>query len=692
MNISYEILAKKIGLSRIGRIYLSRTSRQRLNTPTIAIPLERFLMKQFSFIKEFEKHSLFIISKDIYLKAHFIREKFKNTGFIYNYNGTLEKFQEELNENLANFSQNHMLAIIPFNIPTTAVSKNFASVEIEHYIHEVELILKNYPTINFGLTLKTFDFPELFTLYIRLIREHENIILLNFQDMFNNFGKFRDILEVISQVNSKLDVNISLMASGRILPKYYPMLVYLGIDIVDSSFLIHLSSENFYDTIEYLLPIYKIQYLPCSCVACSGKLSELLENKDSPQKTDLICLHNLITAKNYMNKITQYLKTEDYRAFVEKSSLDDMNIISLLKILDRQYSELLKNGTPIIQEKKTINCLGASSYFRPDFIEFRERTIRNFEPEPWTKLILLLPCSAKKPYSQSKSHKRFYDVIRKFSDFPTFQEIILTSPLGAIPRQLEDIYPVNSYDISVTGTWDAEEKTITENMLTSLLQKYDKEIVVIGHLEGEYRDIVKRAMQSTQHEFYFSTIENGITSSESLMSLKNLIQKHKDKFKPENDDLKGGNLLKTWTRKCMKIADYQFGNGAGQKLFSNGINTKKNRQGTQIDLIDFKTKEKLAILKVEAGQLLLTMKGAKRFEPFKDNKNTVVFNGDKISGNTLFRPGIIEYDPDILPNACVFILNQDKKKVIGVGQSIVGSNYITNSKTGRVIKVYERIK
>jgi predicted RNA-binding protein (TIGR00451 family) len=177
-----------------------------------------------------------------------------------------------------------------------------------------------------------------------------------------------------------------------------------------------------------------------------------------------------------------------------------------------------------------------------------------------------------------------------------------------------------------------------------------------------------------------------------LISLKNIIQKYKDKFKPEKDILKGGVLLKTWTRKAMKIADYQFGHGAGQKLFSNGIKTKKNRQNTQIELVDVKTREKLAVLKLETGQMLLTIKGARKFEPFEDTKNIVVFDGEKISGNTLFRPGIIEYDHNILPNACVIILNQDKKNVIGVGQSIVGSNYIRNSKTGRVIKVYERIK
>jgi len=692
MNFSYELLSKKIGLSRIGRIYLSKALKERIKTPTIAIPLNKFLMKQFNFVKEFEKHSLFIISKQIYLKAHFIRDKFKNTGFLYTYNGTLEKFQEDLDENYSVFSQNHVLAVIPFNVPTTAISKSFASIEVKHHIQKVEKMLKDNPGINFGLTLKTFDYPELFDLYIPLIQNHENIILLNFQDIFNNFSKYKDILEIFTRVNTELDKNIAIMASGRIIPKLYPILIYLGIDIINSSYLIYLSSENFYDTIEYLLPIYKIQYLPCSCVACKGGLGDLLEDKYSPEKMDLICLHNLITAKNYMYKINQYLKTEDYRMFVEKSSLDDLNIISLLKILDNYFYELLKYETPATQEKKTIKCLGASSYFRPDFREFRERTVNNFEPEPWTNLIILLPCSAKKPYSQSKSHRRFYEIIRKFPEFPNFQEIILTSPLGAIPRQLEDVYPVNSYDISVTGIWDVEEKEITGNMLTKLLQKYDERITVICHLEREYCDIAKKVENSLPFEFVFSKIENGITSKESLMSLESSIKNYKDKFKPARELSKGDNLLKTVTRKCIKIADYQFGVGTGQKLFSNGIHTRKNKRNNQIDLIDPKTREKLAVLKLETGQILLTIKGARKLVPIEDNKNILVFDGEKITGNTLFRPGIIEFDSKILPNSCVIVLSKDKKNVVGVGLSVVGSNYIAKTKTGRVANIYERIK
>ena len=176
------------------------------------------------------------------------------------------------------------------------------------------------------------------------------------------------------------------------------------------------------------------------------------------------------------------------------------------------------------------------------------------------------------------------------------------------------------------------------------------------------------------------------------MSLETLINQYKEKFKPVIDISKGDNRFKTWTRKCIKIADYQFGLGVGEKLFSNGVHARRNKRNTQIDLVDLKTREKLAVLKLEAGQILLTIKGAKKLEPFETNKNIIVFDGDKIQGNTLFRPGIIEFDSKIVPNSCVIILSNDKRNVIGVGQSIVGSNYIKKSKTGRVVDIYERIK
>ncbi|KKN20226.1 hypothetical protein LCGC14_0937780 [marine sediment metagenome] len=694
MKYIFEVLSSQIGYSRVGRILFSKERKLYISTPNIIIPIKNSLMKQLNFIQEFEDHDLFTISKDIFLKIGFIKEKFKNTGFIFTSNGTFEKFQETLKENLNTFSGDNIISIIPFNIPTTSINKEFAAKNINQYLLNVEKILKIYSDLNFGLSIKIFKYPELINLYIPFIKENKNIKILNLVDIFDNFNNFRNILRIISKIKKDLDNNIILMASGRITPKFYPILVYLGIDLINSSYLLYLSAEYLYETIEHLIPIYKIKYLPCSCVACKGNLKKLNDNKQSPEKFDYLCLHNLITATNYMNKIKQYLTYEDYRAFAEKSSFDDMNLISTLKILDKEYFNHIRYETPIMQKSKKIKCLGPNSYYRPDFREFRERTVKNFEPEPWTTMIILLPCSARKPYSESKSHKLFYSIIREFPEFPSFQEFIITSPLGVIPRQLENIYPVNSYDISVTGEWDDEEINITTDMLITLIKKYNNEIPIICHLKEEYLKIVKRASAELNHKFYFCEIHGKTTSDESLRSLRGLIKNLKDFYAPKKEIGESKYLSRSWIRKFTKILDYQFGNGSGRKIISNGLKPTRIKAYKQNNLIDLKTNQKLGVFNYSTGQINLTIRSFNRLiqAPLNTNTNFIVFNGENIQGNTLFRTGVLDYSPDLIPNNQVIIFDKTKNNIIGIGNLIVGVNFLKNSLTGRVVKITEKNK
>ena len=145
MSNFFELLENRVGYSRIGRINLSKNNKLFIRTPNVIIPIKNVLMKQFNFIQEFEDHDLFIISKEIFLKIGFIREKFKNNGFIFTYPGTLQKFQEILIKNSKAFSKDNIISLIPFNVPTTSISKEFAAREIKNYLLNAQEILKNHP-------------------------------------------------------------------------------------------------------------------------------------------------------------------------------------------------------------------------------------------------------------------------------------------------------------------------------------------------------------------------------------------------------------------------------------------------------------------------------------------------------------------------------------------------------------------
>jgi len=692
MNYFFELITKSVGFARIGRIVCSKESKRFISTPNIIVPMKKSLMNNVNFLEEFEDHEIFLILKDYYLKIGFLREKFKETGFLYTHNGSMENFKEKLMSNINIFKEDNIIPSIPFNIPTTVINKEFAEEEISNFIKESNQILLQYRNLDFGVSIKMYGYYELFDLYIPLIKNNENVRILNLVDLFDNFNNFRNILRVIFKIKKELDNNLVLMVSGRIIPKFYPILIYLGIDLIDCSYSLYLSSENFYDTTEHFLPIYKIKYFPCPCTICKRYLKHSSNNKYSSEKTEQLTLHNIISAYTYMNKIKLYMRMEDFRGFIEKSSFDDMNIISTLKLLDKQYFDVLRFETPITQVNKSVNCFGPSSYSRPDFQEFRERLVKNFTPESWTKLIILFPCSAKKPYSESKSHRKFQEILRKFPDFPDFQEIILTSPLGAIPRQLENIYPVNSYDISVTGDWDNEEIEIASNMLISLLKKFNERIPILCHLKDPgYFKIVEKARLKLNNKFYFTEVKANLTTKESLMSLESNIESLKASSELENVIPENKNFLKTWTRKFIKIIDYQFGPNVGNKIYSNGIRTWRNKRSNQIEISDQKTRENLGKFNFNAGQIELNLNGANRLLPLREQTNVIVFDGQKINGNTLFRPGIIKFSPTFVPKDLALILDKNQEKIIGLGSLIVGSNYIKNSKTGKIVDVYEKI-
>ena len=687
MTFFFELLSKEIGLSRTGRIVLSKEFKKYVSTPNTVIPLKKFLLSMVSYLEEFEKHQIFIISKVMFLKIAFIQEKFKENGFIYTHHGTLERFQEILEENIEIFSQDNLIALIPFKNPSFALNYDFAKNEIEHYVKTVREVLEKYPDLNFGVTIKLFDYPELMEQYIDLFQNYNNIKFLNFEDLFKPLKHFRNILKVIVQVKTELDPNLVLMISGKILPKYYPLIVYLGFDLIDASYSLFLASEYFYSTIEYSIPLHRMKYFSCSCSSCRTKLIELNSNAPSREKIELLSLHNLITSNNYMLKIKQYLKTEDFRFFVEKSSNDDTNIISMLRILDKEYFEFICSETPVIQQRMRVNSIGPSSYYRPDFVRFRKRVVETFTPESWTKLIVLLPCSSKKPYSLSKSHRKFHSILKKNANFLQIQEFILTSPLGVIPRQLEEIYPVNSYEIPVTGDWDDNEIKITKNMLIKFLKKYDKNVSIICHLpEQGYRKIATMVMDETENNFYFTDIVGSMTSYESLAALENLIEK----FNPNS--LTSTFKVENFKRFLEKIIDYHYGKNIGKLLLSGDCKIKRDRR-RKVSLI-FESKSKYSLGKYDqtTGELELTLNGANKIKDHFRKHQFLIFDGKQVKGSTLFRPGIIEYSLDLKPKEFAMIWDNEKQNIIATARMIVGASFLKHSKSGKIAEIINKAR
>src|SRR5207237_3730826 len=142
----------------------------------------------------------------------------------------------------------------------------------------------------------------------------------------------------------------------------------------------------------------------------------------------------------------------------------------------------------------------------------RRRMRERYAKPPSTSVLLLLPCSARKPYSTSRSHRRFRDAVLASANPAAVHEVIVTSPLGLIPRELERFYPAGAYDIPVTGDWSRDEAAVVADDLATFVESNRYESVV-AHL-GADGPIVHRGLPGV-----FLRLKARATFGDSLASL-----------------------------------------------------------------------------------------------------------------------------------------------------------------------------
>lgn len=154
-------------------------------------------------------------------------------------------------------------------------------------------------------------------------------------------------------------------------------------------------------------------------------------------------------------------------------------------------------------------------------------------------ILVLLPCSAKKPYRLSQSHSRF----RRAIGNSRVHEVMVTAPLGLVPRDLEDLWPAAHYDIPVTGDWDEDELSIIRTMLSRLIARVGYSTIV-NH-SGIELDLEGIVVIDTR-------LGESAGSSESLQRLQDAIE---SSF-PEDG---GSTDFSVRQEKIKSISRFQFG-------------------------------------------------------------------------------------------------------------------------------------
>lgn len=298
-------------------------------------------------------------------------------------------------------------------------------------------------------------------------------------------------------------------------------------------------------------------------------------------------------------------------------------------------------------------CSSEESLYRPEAVRWRNR-MRLLKP--LGDAVVILPCSMKKPYSNSKSHQIFMNASKRI------QEVILTSPFAICPREMEKTFPIQSYDVSTTGDWSHEEIKVVGEVLKDYVGDKD----VLAHVAGGYRQVCEEYLD----DCVFTCEDGRPTSFESMQNLKDNIKKYKKI--PAREKLING---------LRSLAIYQFGPG-GEVLIPDDCHVK-GRYHKRI----FQDGQQIAALLMDNGVYSLSLEGGRLLSEIGTKWINIEF---ELKTNTLFAPGVQDADPSIIPNDEVIVLNQDN--VVGVGKAVLSGEEMVKATNGVAARIRHRVK
>ncbi|MFB6151490.1 MAG: archaeosine synthase subunit alpha [Haloarculaceae archaeon] len=426
-------------------------------------------------------------------------------------------------------------------------------------------------------------------------------------------GHARAFVEAVVSVREAVPPDAALYLPGVATPLNVAVLAYAGVDLVDADRAVVRGTQGRYLTTDGHYWLDDLDELPCACPACR-------QPRGAFDRADCAA-HNVNALAAALATVRRRVREGRLRDYVEGQARHEQWLTAVLRRLDDQYA-YLEQRTPTVREAE-MTATTDDALRRVEIQRFADRVTtryRNRFDEP----LVLVPCSARKPYSDSQSHGQFHDAVGYRA-----HKVSITSPIGVVPQELELTYPAQHYDAAVTGRWSATEVEFVADVLERYLERNDYPRV-IAHVPEDYRPVCARVEDALGVEFTY-TVADHPTTTESLGALDAELE----------GDLRYGKRERQHNT-VRAVADYQFGPAAGDDLFGS-FRVRGSHPGLQVHDEDG---EQLAVVTRNYGTLALTVAGARRWVE-SDVPVKRVRIDDFVPHGSVLAPGVVDADDAI---------------------------------------------
>jgi len=421
----------------------------------------------------------------------------------------------------------------------------------------------------------------------------------------------------VVRTREAIPADTALYLPGVATPGNVATLIHAGVDLVDADRAVLAGTRGRYLNSDGNRALEQLSELPCACPACRGPIEDF-------DRQDCVA-HNVNALRAALATVRERIRRGTLRDYVEGQARHDQWHTATFRRLDRQYA-YLEQRTPVLRRAE-ITASSDDTLRRVEIQRFAERVTTRYRNR-FDAPLVLVPCSARKPYSESQSHGQFHDAIQFRA-----HTVSMTSPIGVVPQELELTYPAQHYDTVVTGDWSATEVEFVSDVLAAYLRRNEYPRIVAHVPEDGYREIVDRAVERVDRDLAVEfTVEDHPTTTESLSNLASTLADELKYSKRERQH----NTLKA-------VADYQFGAGAGDALFDD---IRVKARYPKLKAHDADGGDQLAALVPNYGVLSFTLAGAKRWRESEAPTKTVEID-DFVPHGSVLAPGVVDASDDI---------------------------------------------
>ena len=451
-----------------------------------------------------------------------------------------------------------------------------------------------------------------------------------FANWNNTVTDSRRYVEYLEKLYAKIRPDAARYAPASALPSNVASLIYCGFDLFDYTAVDLCTIQGKFCTTEGEFEADYMEKGICGCEGCrAGDLG----------------LHNRLALEREIANARLWIERGQIREYMEMRCRMQPEQVEILRRLDR--TDAFDGLYPAVRSSR-FRANAGESIFRREIALFEERLVSRYVPSR-SDICVLIPCAARKPYSLSRSHQMFMRVIDSRA-----HEVIVTSPLGVVPRELELVYPAGHYDVPVTGYWDLEEQELLTGFLTAYLEKhrYDR---VLCHLEGGAKAVALEAAKRAGVTLEITCNDDRPLSQESLRALNAALEGCR---KVKNDFIHGTML-------------FQFGEDVDTK----GLVVK----GRYPQVKALLKKTQLFTTDPATGLIRPTHEGWARIRGYR----VKISEGFVPQGDVL-APGVADCDPRIREGDEVLV---EGDGYLATGKAAMGAQEMLSSKRGVAVKV-----